>query len=100
MKKLQGKIVQRSFINKRGKVIPDVFDLYLEQCDGTRIFIKTIVDSGGMTKEELLPYLNQSVTVQASPMNGELDSSPNLDYPVQSRIGGYLLIHSISLSDS
>lgn len=91
---LLGKITRKQFINKGGRKPKGVYDYYFKW-NGNNRFIKTVKGAGGMTKDELEPYLNKKVEVVAVLREGSWDSDPTLDFPVQSRGGEYVIIYEI-----
>lgn len=91
---LKGKITKKQFINKGNRKVKGVYDYFFEW-GSHRKFIKTVKGAGGMTKDELTPFLNQKVEVVILLTEGSWDTDPTLDFPVQSRGGKYVIIYKI-----
>lgn len=91
---LKGKITRKQFTNKGGRKVTDVYDYFFEWGNNRR-FVKTVKGAGGMTKEELTPFLKQKVEVVILLTEGSWDTDPTLDFPVQSRGGEYAIIYKI-----
>lgn len=91
---LEGKIIKQYFRNKRGKTSSDIYDLFFETSNKS-YFIKTIVHKEHLSKPIINRYINQELKITGSLHDGEWDSHPNDTTPIQSRIGEYLVIHTI-----
>lgn len=83
-------LIEKSSLSKRGTVIGS--DLYL-RCSIQDYFIKFCESE--ITKSDLLPFVNQGITVEMETRFGELDRCPDDPQEVQSRIGTYAVIHKI-----
>lgn len=84
-------IVEKIFRNKAGKVLGDT-ELYL-RCSVQDYFIKFCESE--VSKEEISKYINSGVTVEMEVRDGEWDSCPAQTFPVQSRVGVYVVIKKI-----
>ncbi len=91
---LKGKIAKKQFINKGGRKVDGVFDLFFDT-GAKRYFIKTFKASGGLTKEELKPFYGKKVQARLILTEGSWDTDPAVDFPVQSRGGEYVIIKEI-----
>ena len=67
-------------------------ELYL-RCSIQDYFIKFC--ESNVTKEDLVPFINQGITVEMEVRNGEWDRCPNDPEYIQSRIGTYAIIHKV-----
>ena len=84
-------LVTKTSFSKKG--IPlESGDLYV-RCSIQDYFIKFCESK--VTKEELLPLINQGITVEMEVRNGEWDRCPNDPEYIQSRIGPYAIIHRL-----
>lgn len=84
-------LVEKSFINKAGK-ISEQKELHL-QCSIQDYFIK--ICAGKVTSKELKKHINKAITVDMEIKEGFWDHcSDNLSYP-QSRTGTYVVINKI-----
>lgn len=92
---LKGKITRKQFINKGNRKVKGVYDYYFEWGNHRR-FIKTVKGAGGMTKDELTPFLNKKVEVVILLTEGSWDTDPTLDFPVQSRGGEYVIVYEVN----
>lgn len=97
MEKYTGKILKRSFVNKAGKTIPHVFDLYFETQEKNYIILQRkhqdALDSNFLEQE-----VDKEVIVLATIQEGLWDDDGNSPYPVQSRFGPYMVIFRIQKS--
>lgn len=84
-------LVKKTFFSKKGTPL-ESGDLYL-RCSTQDYFIKFCESK--VTKEELLPLINQGITVEMEVRNGEWDRCPNDPEYIQSRIGTYAIIHRL-----
>lgn len=91
---LSGKITRKQFTNKGGRKPKGIYDYYFKWKEEKR-FIKTVKGAGGMTKDQLEPYLNKNVEVIITLREGSWDTDPTSDFPVQSRGGKYVIIYEI-----
>ena len=87
-------LIEKTSFSKRGTAL-DSGELYL-RCSIQDYFIKFC--ESNVTKEELLPFRNQGITVEMEVRNGEWDRCPNSQQEVQSRIGAYAVIHKLLAS--
>lgn len=90
---LKGKIEKKEFVDKAGRIHPDVYDLFFKTTDAT-YFIK--INESKISKQELEDHLNMEVELQAIMLNGAWDTNPDGSWEVQSRMGKYILILKIS----
>lgn len=85
------RLIQKSFINKGGKVT-EYSEFYL-QCSIQDYFIK--ICESKVDKSELEKYLNKGITVDMEIKEGMWDHcEPNVAH-VQSRVGTYVVIKKI-----
>lgn len=85
----EGKLIEKSFVNKVGVENPDSKELYFEYQDHS-FFIK--IQEGTVRKKELLPYVDSTIRVRGEFKKGSWDSD---DPKVQSRIGEYIVIYEL-----
>ena len=88
VKTYKGKIIQRSMTNKVGTKL-DKKDYFLKTKD-KKYFIKL---SERFTQKDIKPYVGKKVSVRGVLIDGLWDTD---DPTLQSRVGNYLDIHSIS----
>lgn len=84
-------LIEKAFISKSGEAT-DHNEMYL-RCSMQDYFIKLCESK--VTREELEKYLDRGIAVTMEIVEGEWDSCPGDEYPVQSRIGTYAIITSI-----
>ncbi len=84
---LVGKVVRQNYVDKRGRVIKDVYDFFFETAD-ERYFIK--LSQSKVSKEALLVVLNKSVRCRAELLKGTWDSDVGA-----SRIGTFIVIYEL-----
>ena len=87
--KMQGKIIKRDFLSKKGVKVRDTYDLFFETTD-TAYFIK--MSESKITQSQAVKYLNKPITIKGKFKDGLWDTS---DPKVQSRMGTYLIIQKI-----
>lgn len=86
IKEFTGEIIEEPFVNKAGRVIPNVGDLFFKT-EGKKHFIKLM--EGKVLRVDLEKYLNQTIKVKAYLTDGLWDT----DNPeMQSRIGVYMVV--------
>ncbi len=86
---ITGKLLKMNYINKRGDIIPDLFDFYLETTEAN-LFIK--LDECKIKIEELENNINKKVKLKAIKKNGLWDAD---NQEIESRIGEYISIIEI-----
>jgi hypothetical protein len=84
-------VVKVPFINKRGKEVEGMSDLYLQK-DGKKYFIKFM--GGKVLRKDVENYLEKEITVELSLQKGNLDTNDGNNYQ-QSRVGEYVLLYKI-----
>ena len=84
-------VVEKGFINKGGKTTGHM-ELYL-RCSIQDYFIKFCESE--VNKRDVAKYLNAGITVDMEIREGEWDSCPDEEFPVQSRVGFYAVIKKI-----
>lgn len=84
-------VVEKGYFGKNGKPSGRK-ELYL-RCSIQDYFIKFC--ESAVSKEDVLPFLNQAITVEMTVKKGDWDSGPNDLYAIQSRVGTYAVIHRI-----
>ncbi|MFH2095091.1 MAG: hypothetical protein ABIJ16_05275 [Bacteroidota bacterium] len=84
-----GKIVKIQFVDKGGRPVEGVYDLYIE-FDGKQYFIKT--SGSKYTFNELLEYEGKEINCKININRGLWDTD---DPNVQSRVGNYAVIMEI-----
>ena len=89
---MKGKIIAKTFVNKGGKEISSIKDLYFETHDET-YFIK-FMDSN-ISYEEALELLDQPIAIEGELRDGLWDISDEDPAYAQSRVGVYLIIHQV-----
>lgn len=89
---MKGKIISETFVNKGGKEISTIHDLFFETDQGT-YFIK-FMDSN-ISYEEAAALINQSVTIEGEIRDGFWDVPDDNPQYAQSRTGPYLVINKI-----
>lgn len=89
---MKGKIISQTFVNKGGKEISTIKDLYFETEDET-YFIKFIASN--ITFEEGLELLDQPVEIEGEIRDGMWDIPDEDPAYAQSRGGLYLVIFKI-----
>ena len=89
---MKGKIISENFVNKVGKEISTIQDLYFET-GGESYFIK-FMDSK-ITYEEAAKYLNQTIEIEGEIREGMWDISDADPGYAQSRTGYYIVIIKI-----
>lgn len=89
---MTGKIVSQSFVNKVGKEISTIQDLYFET-SGETYFIK-FMDSN-ISFEEAEKLLDQTITIEGEIRDGMWDVPDDNPEYAQSRTGEYIVIFSI-----
>jgi hypothetical protein len=86
IKTYEGKVKKVPFVNKAGRKIADVFNLFFET-SGKKYFIKS--SEGDVIYSELKNFINKPIKVKAHKTFGLWDTD---DPNVQSRIGEYFCI--------
>lgn len=89
---MKGKIISETFVNKGGKEISTIHDLFFET-DQNTYFIK-FMDSN-ISYEEAAALINQSVTIEGEIRDGFWDVPDDNPQYAQSRTGPYLVISKI-----
>lgn len=89
---MTGKIISQSFVNKVGKEISTIQDLYFET-SGETYFIK-FMDSN-ISFEEAEKLLDQTITIEGEIRDGMWDVPDDNPEYAQSRTGEYIVIFSI-----
>jgi len=84
-------LVTKTSFSKKGTPL-ESRDFYL-RCSIQDYFIKFCESK--VTKEELIPLLNQGITVEMEVRNGEWDRCPNDPAYIQSRTGTYAIIQRL-----
>jgi hypothetical protein len=84
-------LIEKEFINKGGKA-QGFSELYL-RCSVQDYFIKLCASN--VTKEQLMPYLDQGISVEVEIQDGMWDHCDDNMAHVQSRMGPYVIIKSI-----
>ena len=84
-------LIEKEFINKGGDATGDM-ELYL-RCSMDDYFIKLC--ESNVTRKELEKYLDRGIAVTMDIKEGEWDNCSDGEYPVQSRVGKYVVISSI-----
>ena len=84
-------VVKIPFVNKRGKVMADMAELYLQK-DGERYFIK--FRGGQVLRKDVERYIGKEITVELSLRKGNWDTDDSNDYQ-QSRVGEYVVLYKI-----
>lgn len=89
IKEFTGKLIEVPFVNKAGRVIPNMGDLFLKIGE-EEYFIKFM--EGKVLRVDLEKYLNQSIKVKGYLSSGLWDT----DNPeMQSRFGDYMVVLEI-----
>lgn len=89
---MKGKIISKTFVNKGGKEINTIQDLYFETNKDT-YFIK-FMDSE-ITYDEAKDLLDQSIEIEGEIREGMWDVPDNDPGYAQSRTGYYVVIFSV-----
>lgn len=84
-------VVKVPFINKRGKEVEGMADLFLQK-DEKKYFIKFM--GGKVLRKAVEPYLHKEITVQLSLRKGNWDTEEGNNYQ-QSRVGEYVVLYKI-----
>jgi hypothetical protein len=87
---LRGKIVKEQFVNKAGRIIPDVYD-YFYDIQGEKYFIK--LSASSVNKESIIENTGKEIFCTVVFHNGLWDTDDNTH---QSRIGKYITISKIN----
>jgi hypothetical protein len=90
-----GTIIEKTFVNKGGKVMENIKELYFKISEEEIYFIKYQYTEGSITSDDLQPLINQTITINGQIIDGLWDVSEDNPYEAQSRIGKYLVIFSI-----
>lgn len=85
-------LVKKQFVNKGGKEIKEVFDLYLVNED-IETFVK--ISGGNYKTKDLEKFIGKKMFYAVEIRNGNWDSQDG-DYEIQSRIGKYCVILKVS----
>ena len=89
---LKGRIEKIQFVNKAGRPIDGVFDLFFVSGNGKRIFIKTRFGVSAVSREELVALEGKSIIIEGIIEDGLWDADSN---EVQSRVGKYLRVLAV-----
>jgi len=89
---MKGKIISKTFINKGGKEISTIHDLYFET-DKETYFIKFMASN--ISYEEALDLLDQPIEIEGELKDGLWDIPDEDPAYAQSRGGIYLVIHNV-----
>jgi hypothetical protein len=90
-----GTIIEQTFVNKAGKPMENVKELYFRLSEEEIYFIKYLYSEGAITAEHLRPYLDKPITILGEIRDGLWDVSEDNPYGAQSRIGKYMVVFSI-----
>lgn len=92
---MTGVIEQKTFVNKVGKEINDIQDLYFKSTDGTTYFIKLL--NSNISYEQAIAILGQNISAEIEVKEGMWDVPDDNPLYAQSRTGQYILIKSYTL---
>lgn len=87
-----GTIEEKTIINKGGKEVSSIKDLYFNLQDGDTYFIKFI--NSNISFEEASALVGQKLSVEAEIIDGLWDVPDNNPQQAQSRTGKYIVIRS------
>jgi hypothetical protein len=94
-KEYTGTLIEITFVNKGGKVMEDIKELYFKINEDEIYFIKFSYTEGSITAADLRPHLNKTITIQGEIKDGLWDVQDDNPMEAQSRIGKYLVVLSI-----
>lgn len=89
---MDGVLIKKQFVNKGGRAIKDVFDLYLVN-ENIETFVK--VSGGNYKTKDLEKYLGKQMLYAVEMRDGNWDTQDG-NHEMQSRIGKYCVILKIS----
>lgn len=89
-----GTIEEETFVNKGGKEISTIKDLYFNVQNGDTYFIKFM--SSNMTYDEAKANLGKKISVEAKIIDGLWDVADDNPQYAQSRTGPYIVIKSFT----
>lgn len=84
-------LIEKAFVKKNGQPT-DIKEFYL-RCSVQDYFIKLC--ESDITPEQLIPFVDQGISVKMEVKEGEWDVCPGDEVEVQSRIGEYIVISEI-----
>ncbi|MES2838466.1 MAG: hypothetical protein V4667_13140 [Bacteroidota bacterium] len=89
---MDGVLVKKQFVNKAGRQINEVFDLYLVN-ENIETFVK--ISGGNYKTKDLEKYLGKQMLYAVEMRDGNWDTQDG-NHEMQSRIGKYCVILKIS----